>query len=183
MTVKKDTKTKFFRTADDLPIWNWRKISETDDLRYLIKSEDYDELIDEDKVNLEQLQEAYFDIQNEVNELMTPDTISGHYLHEHIELLEMKKQELIMMCQGGDPMLSVTRTKIKQKEVQLASRSTGTRRQTLEEQAVILELFFKITIDVKKTSTKKFYLYQNNYDKQIAEHEQRKFENEHKRTS
>ena len=153
----------------EIPIWNWDKIKHTLDLRYLIRHEDFSQLIDEAEVDQELLSELYFNMQDEVHKIQDSQTYGGHYLDQHIELLELKKQKLIMSCDDYNANLSMIKTKIAQLENEINANSEHKSEQTLEDQAVILIVFFKFEIDTKKMSAYKWYKLMQSYDRQTEE--------------
>src|SRR6056297_546611 len=59
---------KFYRSIDTLPIWNYDKWLNSDDARYLLKIEDYDQLPEVNKKTLSDIENTAIDIYYQASE-------------------------------------------------------------------------------------------------------------------
>jgi len=167
---KANQSSRLYQDLKELPIWNWDKIQKSGDLRYLIILDDYEDLPEAD--NLETLAEHFYEIQDEFHLIQDgAKTIGGHYMEKWIELLELKRDALVMSCDDYNPHLSVAKTKITMSEREFKERaeSSSGEPQDLEEQAVFLEIFFKMPFDTRKMSTFKWFKYLQSYEEQAQE--------------
>jgi len=166
--LEKDHSIKLYRTIKDLPIWNWNETKKTGDKRYLIRLDDYDDL---PKVKVPE--ELWRKLLNEYNnEFQDLGSIGNFGYEKFIEHQMLIKEELIASCDDNNPMLSsiITKRKMVEKELENLPKSS----QTLEEQAIHMEIFFKIQFDVKLISTYRWFKYTQEYERRIKELEEQK---------
>jgi hypothetical protein len=160
--LKKSPIIKLYLTIYDCPIWNWDKVKKTDDLRYLIRLKDYDELPD-----AEVSMDVWNDMQGEYMQHFKDMGTSGHYFDKYLDLQKTLRNEVIYSCDEYSPLLSKTVVRRKQMEQDLEAMPTIS--QTIEDQAVHMELFFDKApgaFNTKLISVYRWYKY-------LQEHERR----------
>jgi hypothetical protein len=140
---------QYYKTIDKLPIWNWFKLKETGDARYLLVLPDYEKL--PKKVDKK--------IQVIADKLT--DKFIERYGFNDRELAIMEKQRMItaevleMLIDDDESHL----TAIEIYKHELASLlKKEAKAQTVFQQAAILTSYFKgLTVDVYNTSVAMFY--------------------------
>ena len=142
---------KYYRTIEDLPIWNFNKVSETNDVRYLLKLDDYYTL--PKKAPYEELIKIYEDIYTEVFEKFKFNDSLDDKVREDKDLLILQLKIL-----AGEKHLN-TILKIKKRQIKDRLDMVKVEPQTFEKKVVILESYFKLPFDVYKMSTVRFYTY------------------------
>jgi hypothetical protein len=152
-----------YENIEDCPIWNFSKVGETGDLRYLLKLEQYNVL---PKIDTAKLSIVYEQI---INTIIAKFGISESLFTKGIEekaLLILKLKYL-----AGEKHLWAI---IKIKEKQFEEKQTDKKAVDFTEQVVIMESHFKVPFDVHKMSIDKFYtylkLYQDVSNRAKAEH-------------
>ena len=145
---------KFYRTIEELPIWNYNKVSESGDVRYLLRLDDYFELPDKG-FELKELAQTFVDIADELFERFGVDEIAITSMIEEKDILMMKLKWL-----AGEKIFR-TSYKIKKKVRDDRQAMVGDKKQTFDERIVMLESYFKKDFDVYKMSVAKFYTYLN----------------------
>jgi hypothetical protein len=142
---------KYYKSIDELPLFNYSKVIKTNDLRYLIISGDYDNPTKLEKNDIKKLFKAWEIINDEVITLIgiTDEAKQIMRLERSIALLKVE------MITNDDKSLS-TVIEIKEREL-LLSRPIN--KSTIEEITILLELRLHMQIDVHKTSVEKFYNY------------------------
>lgn len=175
---EKDRTIKLYRTIKDLPIWNWDQVKSTGDRRYLIRLDDYDEL-----PNTEVPIELWQDLLNEYNDDFQDSGTIGSFAYEKfIEHQILLKEEVIASCDEANVMLSSIKVKrqMAEKELENLPRSS----QTLDDQAIYMEIFFKIPFNVKQISVYRWFKYAQEYERRIKElDEQRKRSRNYKKAT
>lgn len=142
---------KYYNTIDTLPIFNYGKISELEDLRYLIIQSDYFELPKITEKETEELFKAWEHINDEIINYVG---ISEDYK----SILRIKKAIALMKVElitTGDKSLE---TLIELKQIELKN-SYPQAKQELDESIIYIESALKIPIDVMKCSVKKYFSY------------------------
>lgn len=142
---------KYYNTIDTLPIFNYGKISELEDLRYLIIQSDYFEL---PKITEKETAELFNVWENINDEIINYVGISEDYK----SILRIKKAIALMkvdMITTGDKSLE---TLIELKQIELKN-SYPQAKQELDESIIYIESALKIPIDVMKCSVKKYFSY------------------------
>lgn len=161
--LTKGRSIKLYRSILDLPIWNWDQVKKTEDRRYLIKLKDYDEL-----PKIEVPADLWNDLLKQYKEDFEEQGTAGYVFEKFVESQILLRDEVIMSCDEYNPNLSSTIVRRKQAEKELENMPTGGK-QTLEDQAVVLEIFFKMSFDTRKTSTYRWYKYIQEYERRIEE--------------
>ncbi len=142
---------KYYNTIDTLPVFNYGKISELEDLRYLIIQSDYFEL---PKITEKETAELFNVWENINDEIINYVGISEDYK----SILRIKKAIALMkvdMITTGDKSLE---TLIELKQIELKN-SYPQAKQELDESIIYIESVLKIPIDVMKCSVKKYFSY------------------------
>jgi len=146
MNLKKDC----FNSIDELPIWNWRQVSETGDLTYLFKGK-------EGKVKPEMyglwldLQQEYFDTYGISKGLQ--------------EVLKLQKQWILLRC---DYLVNEDRFKKMQSDmiqIDMDDAKDGEGQMTTKDTIIFLEEKLGRELDTKKISVRKYYDYIDYYKK------------------
>jgi len=149
---------KYFRTIEDLPIWNFEKVSETGDIRYILKLEDYFEL-PEEGFNPDTLVDVFIKVSDDLFDNFGVDDKAITKMIEEKDLLILKLRWL----SGERTMKAIFN--IKNKIVEERESQKGPTKQSFNERIVMLESYFKKDFDVYKMSVSKFYTYLNLYKK------------------
>lgn len=142
---------KYYNTIDTLPIFNFSKINETEDLRYLVIQSDYFEL---PKITEKETEELFNVWENINDEIINYVGISEDYK----SILRIKKAIALMkvdMITTGDKS-SETLIELKEKELLDAMPKI---KHELDESIIYIESVLKIPIDVMKCSVKKYFSY------------------------
>lgn len=149
---------KFYRTIEELPIWNYNKVSESGDVRYLLRLDDYFELPDKG-FELKELAQTFVDIADELFERFGVDERAITSMIEEKDILMMKLKWL-----AGEKTFR-TSYKIKKKVRDDRQAMVEDKKQTFDERIVMLESYFKKDFNVYKMSVAKFYTYLNIFKK------------------
>ena len=159
--LEKDRTIKLYRTIKDLPIWNWDQIKSTGDKRYLIKLDDYDEL-----PKVEVPVELWQDLLKEYKDNFSESGNIGSFGYEKfIEYQILLKEEVIASCDEENIMLSSIKVKRQMAEKELENLPSSS--QTLDDQAIHMEIFFKTPFNVKQISVYRWYKYAQEYERRI----------------
>jgi len=143
---------KFYRTIEELPIWNFDKINEQGDVRYMLKLDDYFEL-PEIGIDYDTLVDHFIQVSDELFERFGVDDRAITNMMEEKDILIIKLKWL-----AGEKTFK-TRYKIKSKIREDRESMVGDKKQTFEEKIIMLESYFKKDFDVYKMSVAKFYTY------------------------
>jgi hypothetical protein len=143
---------KFYRTIEELPIWNFDKINEQGDVRYMLKLDDYFEL-PEIGIDYDTLVDHFIQVSDELFERFGVDDRAITNMMEEKDILIIKLKWL-----AGEKAFK-TRYKIKSKIREDRESMVGDKKQTFEEKIIMLESYFKKDFDVYKMSVAKFYTY------------------------
>lgn len=143
---------KFYRTIEELPIWNFDKINEQGDVRYMLKLDDYFELPAKG-VDYDTLVDHFIQVSDELFERFGVDDRAITNMMEEKDILIMKLKWL-----AGEKSFKTT-YKIKSKIREDREAMVGDKKQTFEEKIIMLESYFKKDFDVYKMSVAKFYTY------------------------
>lgn len=167
--LKRSPSIRLFRTIYECPIWNWHQVRQTGDFRYLIRLEDYEHLPD---VSTEPLEDVWLAMQDEFNEHFKDSSTGGYYYDKFVQYYQLLRDEVIYGCDAYNAKLSVTRTRRKQLEKEL--EKLPQKPQGVEEQAVMLEIFFQKDINTKTISVFRWYKYIEQYERRIEQIEKTK---------
>ena len=140
---------KYYKTIDKLQIWNWFKLKETGDARYLIIRDDYDNLPGKLPVGLKK---AFDDINDEF--------IDRYGFTSREKAIMEKKRAItgkILDMLADDDESHLTAIMTYQKELDVLTKKQP-KNQTVYQQAAIITGYFKgVTIDVHNTPVSMFY--------------------------
>lgn len=142
---------RYYNTIDTLPIFNYGKISELEDLRYLIIQPDYFELPEITEKETAELFKAWEHINDEIINYVG---ISEDYK----SILRIKKAIALMKVElitTGDKSLE---TLIELKQIELKN-SYPQKKNELDESIIYIESVLKIPVDVMTCSVKKYFSY------------------------
>ena len=142
---------KYYNTIDTLPIFNYGKISELEDLRYLIIQSDYFELPKITEKETEELFKAWEHINDEIINYVG---ISEDYK----SILRIKKAIALMKVElitTGDKSLE---TLIELKQLELKNYYPQ-KKNELDESIIYIESALKIPVDIMKCTVKKYFSY------------------------
>ncbi len=152
-------KHKHFKTIEDCPIWNLNKVNETADIRYLLKLDDYFDELPSSGYDLKTLVETYQKIHEQVINHFGFD-------EKFIGKMRAKKDLLILhlkVLSGEGHLKAILKVKQKTRE-ENAPKMEG-KKQDFEEQIVMMERHFQVSLNVQTLSVKKFYTYLNLFKK------------------
>ena len=142
---------RYYNTIDTLPIFNYGKISELEDLRYLIIQPDYFEL---PKITEKETAELFKAWEHINDEIINYVGISEDYK----SILRIKKAIALMKVElitTGDKSLE---TLIELKQLELKN-SYPQKKNELDESIIYIESVLKIPVDVMTCSVKKYFSY------------------------
>lgn len=135
-----------YRSIEECPIWNWMKIQETGDLTYL------------GKASLEELEEIYLSMQDEIFEKFGINDKFKTYLM----YMKQKASILHQMIIEPSPFLDLDLHVV---EEDLKMLMDNKEKQDLDDVLVIVEKFMGFQLDPKKVSVKKYYSYLKSIEK------------------
>jgi hypothetical protein len=140
-----------YKNIDILPLYNYIKVTETLDLRYLIILPDYYTLPNIPEKELNPLIKVWENINDQVTEYIgiSEDMKQMLRLEKSIALLRV---ELMV---SGDKTLE---TIIQLKEMELNQMKPKTS-QNIEDSIVLVELYTKLPINIFQTTVKRYYGY------------------------
>ena len=142
---------KYYNTIDTLPVFNYGKISELEDLRYLIIQPDYFEL---PKITEKETAELFKAWENINDEIINYVGISEDYK----SILRIKKAIALMkveMIMTGD---KSNETLIEIKQLELKNYYPQ-KKNELDESIIYIESALKIPVDIMKCTVKKYFSY------------------------
>ena len=142
---------KFYKNIEHLPVYNFSKVSEANDLRYLLILSDYFELPEISEKEYKELFEVWERINDEVIDFNGVNA-------EYKAILRMQKSIALLkveMIITGDKSIENI---IKLKEIELLNMYPK-QKATIEENIIVLEIQLKMQIDSKVCTVKKYYSY------------------------
>jgi hypothetical protein len=159
--VKHVTTKKYFQKYELIPVWNFFKIIETQDLRYLLILDDYNELpkIDVDIQIWLNIYYEHLDNFGEPEEVVDARNKNNQYWIKYWKFVETKNRKLITELEIAKKRL------IKDKKIEKFD---------FERQVAILETHFKINFDLNKMSAKRYFTYLKLYQDAYKEHERKR---------
>jgi len=144
---------KLYKEIDDLPLYNYSKILDTGDLRYLI--------VDSDAYNLievtEDEQKELFKVWESICDQITDFVGISENMKQVLKLERTIAYLRIEMITKGDKSIE---TIINIKELEL-NQLKPKNKKSIDESVVLLEVFLKMPINMKLTSVKRYYGYIN----------------------
>ena len=142
-------KYKTYTDIDSLPVWNYNKVKETNEYRYLLKLDDYSELPEFDF----DLSKIWEDINFQIIDTFGIGQKELMILHK-IRDIQVMKIDFVLNKKRD----LITRLNILQKQLEQLQK-TDDKKQNFEEQVAILESHFKIPFDIFKMSIKRYLSY------------------------
>lgn len=142
-------------------MWNYDRVLETGDLRYLLKLEDYDEL-----PRIWVIPQRWEEIQQQVFDRIGMTDTAREGFDKLRRKIQLDLKELSM--DEDDPKLSITRTRKKQTE-----QEEPITQQDLYDQVAMLRAFFHVDFDVKKMSVIEYYKQIQLYERHSREASER----------
>jgi hypothetical protein len=142
---------KYYNTIDTLPIFNFSKINETEDLRYLVIQSDYFELPKITEKDSKELINIWDKINDEILNYVG-------FSDEYKTMLRIRKSIALMkveMITTGD---KSNETLIELKEKELLDAMPKIKHE-LDESIIYIESVLKIPVDVMKCTVKKYFSY------------------------
>ena len=152
--------TRLYQSIETLPIWNYHKVQTTGDLKHLV-------IRGRPKHNV--LLKLWERLQEEFTEKVGLSDVGNAIIQKSKKLMIAELDRIIAEVEGGHN-LSKAKVTIKQLTRELSERPESSI-QSLDEQAAILESWFKIGIDIHTVSVLRFYKYLELYQKQIEQYE------------
>ena len=162
---KKMQSLPLYRSIHDLPIWNWEQVKRTNDRRFLIVLVDYTVLPD-----IEVEERVWNVMLDEYRKAFDGVASTSYHFNKHLEYYIMLRDEVMMSCDEYNPKLSVTKTRRMQMERELEDMPKGS--QTIEEQAVIFQIFFDKepgAFNVKRITTYQWFKYIQEYERRAEQ--------------
>ena len=151
MTLRKKSYPKYYRSIENLPQWNFDKILNTDDLRYLLVLDDY---FDMDSVAIPKtldLNAVWIKI---FDEYIQTFGLSEAFQKKQRQKIKIAKLKLEMVLKENWGIEAI----IRNEEKKLESESEGNDI-TMEELTAHIEKSRKMPIDIMKVSVKMFNTY------------------------
>lgn len=141
-------KKKVYKSIDELPLWNWFRIQETNELKYLFK-----ENVSKWEFFIFQLAEVWENLYNEfINTFGISDSLR--------EVLQIKKEIAVMRYKMvADDSNAYLQTFINIKEYELKQILGRLEKQEFTSAKVYIEKYMGFRIDLKTTSVKEYYEY------------------------
>ena len=168
MTIKQRKQSiSLFQTIETLPIWNWEQVKKTGDRRFLLVLDNYDVLPDVGVAD-----DHWLMLQGEFQEKVGNNGMGGHYMDKFMDLQRVMRDEIIYGCDEvitGERHPNMSRTKTNRKLLERELDQVPVVNQTIEDQAIQLEIFFQREFDTRKMSVFKWHKYMNEYERRIEE--------------
>lgn len=145
---------KPYQSIEVCPIWNFNKVTETGDPRYLYVFDDYYSLPEFTKPQKKKA--------NELWDKLFDEYLKSFGLSEHsLKILQWEIKILKLKCQMIEESDWAMSAAIKIEESKMRMEMESSNKSTFEETVAYLEQHRKISIDAFKCSVKMFYTYVN----------------------
>lgn len=154
---------KHYNSLEFLPIWNFKKIQQFSDFRYMLKLDDYSSLPEITLAHIQQMGELWDKFDTEYLEEVGLSKDHLKYLKKKKHLLELELSYVF----GDNPSMESVYEVEKMQFDALYPEATASVK--FNDELTALEMFFKINIDEKICSTVKYY----SYIKKMREHIER----------
>lgn len=150
---------KIFDSIENLPIWNFYKVNDTSDLRYLYDVEDINQV---KVMKGDKLEEKWLNIMEEYFDNLT--------ISDDMHFLLMKKKEVaVLESKWIRTKKSIYKSLYLKAKKELDEIENAKESSSLDDQIFSIEKFMGFQVDPKKLSTKKFFTYINNINKAVLE--------------
>ena len=146
--MKLEKNYKIYRNIDTLPVWYWDKIQQTGDVRWLVQTDDIEQIKE-----TEQLYEIYDKIYTEYYDYFGISSDLKEYLNAQRSITLM---ELDIAVNNNKSKLSL----LERKKIEF-STLYGNAGNDIDKLAVSISRYFKVDVDLIKISTKRFYNFLN----------------------
>lgn len=147
--TEKAISKQIYQDVDELPLFNFKKIIETKDLKYLLKDENT-------KPTLQELETAWTLINEQVSSI---SGIADHYQKWLLLHIDLENLQLDLLATRDKSL--ITEINIKLKQIERMQKQFDQSGGNFDEQIAAVELFFKFHIDEQKTTVKRFFNYLN----------------------
>lgn len=145
MTVSK----QIYKSIDELPLWNYKKIIETKDLKYLLRDEN-------DETNGNEFESTWAAINEQLSGFVGVDDKTQKWLLLHIDLENLQLDYIATKDRS-----LITQINIKIKQIERMQKQFEGSGDDFDKQIAAVELHFKFHIDEKSTTVKRFFNYIN----------------------
>ena len=146
--MKLEKNYKIYRNIDTLPVWYWDKIQQTGDVRWLVQTDDIEQIKE-----TEQLYEIYDKIYTEYYDYFGISSDLKEYLNAQRSITLM---ELDIAVNNTKSKLSL----LERKKIEF-NTLYGNKGNDIDKLAVSISRYFKVDVDLMKISTKRFYNFLN----------------------
>ncbi len=169
---KKDNQIKYYKSLDDLPFYNWKKIYIEKDLKYLIIN--YENGIFENIHNLEsKLELLWTKIYDEyINDF--------GFTKKMERILNLERQISIITCDIWIQNNKFLRNKLAILKKQLENEKKNTldeKGNDYDRQTILIEKWLQSSINIKHTSTRKYFTYLNLIDEESKKYNLKEIKN------
>ena len=146
------TKVRLYQSIEELPVWNWFKLNEEKDLKYLVIGVDY---------RIFEISRTDFKEAEKVFEYIYDEYMNAFGMtKEFMRLTELQRKIALTTCdlwidndKKKKNIIKVLQSKLKR----INDRNTGDVNH--EKQIVLIEKWLGSTLNTKQISTKKYYTY------------------------
>jgi hypothetical protein len=154
-------RVEWYSSIEDLPVWNFKKVQQTGDYRYLLKLDDYGCMPGAKHIRVEL--NALWDtlIEQFIGRFDLPQ-LEKRILNKRLQVNHLVLDYIIEENKG-----LLTQIKLRQRELQHLLHQRSAEDQDLDTQAALLESHFGVTINLKQMSVKRFYTYIELHTKQL----------------
>lgn len=157
--VEKKFKTNVFKSLDDLPLYNWMKVYNEHDFRFLI--------VGSTTENIDSLKFRETDLVHGWNQIYDEYMTDFGLTAKFKRIFKLERKIALLTCEMllNDHKKHLA-TKISIAKQQLSEHKGGNKNETADfsKQIAYVEKWMSIPIDPKNISTKRFYTYLQMYD-------------------
>ena len=150
-----------FNSLDELPIWNFKKVQDTADLRYLINLKDYKNLPLINQKFLNKLNVIWEDLEIQYYDKIGIEENFKRYISDQKELLISTLENIIEEDEFKLTLHEILEHKFNEKY------NKSNQEVNFDENLAILESYYSFPIDIKKTSCTKYFTYIKTMKKRI----------------
>lgn len=191
-------KIKYYKTLSYLPIWNWYKLNNTNDIKYLIKM-DYEQDIKLHPLKLLQLKKVQNDLIYQFEKIEAPLLKRKHQIflaalellidiadnsedYDNINKAIIVLNELMISSNPNTELLYeakfaessqqkglITNLAVQIKALEFQSKNKPEIKQTLEEKTARIESGLGVNIDIKTCSVLQYLAYENEYKTKLKQ--------------
>lgn len=163
---KKTTSKKLYQRFDEVPIWNFNKVCETQDFRYLLKLENYNEL----PVNITICESVWNTIYFEYLDCVGEDNERAEYRHKYNTFWELYWKQIATNDRKLLNKIDILRVQLNAFQNDFKKEQKG----SFDEQVAILDNHFTgVQFDVYKMTAKRYFIQLKIYQDYCNEMEKR----------